>query len=512
MVFSKLAIDKSDDKEVSGIRQTNKQIKVNIYFSDYFGIAPGLLDEYGAFNISLVNDLPLFIDPFLLFTSRREEYRQLHDEIIRYLRFLRDKSISGKITPGLLLAWFMFKEVKQTWLGFSRFGNSGRGLGMDFGRALNDNLSRVFSNFGNEQITHGSHLEKLCLINEGVGRDNISDFSTNLIKEYLLGFTQKFAQEYIAPDLVGKFRVPKVRFNYEKEKWESEIFILPVYNGDYVLLTPVDMLTKDSIWINREDLVRNFWEIAESVSDEQLRAELNNYLSAEIPKDANSKEIKAVHASAYKVFPKLLEYYIKYKEDHGEEAEAISVTNVEESKLLFIDQVVDFIISLSNNTGFYQTSGDTLKEAYDRVLFMKHVIERQDGYRLFYINGEPVKRESDVQLIFKFTWFASPSDINAEVNNGRGPVDFKASRGAYDKSLIEFKLASNPQLRRNLQNQVEIYKMANDTEKALKVIVYFSELELLKVQTILEELELKDERSIILIDARVDNKPSASKA
>jgi hypothetical protein len=143
---------------------------------------------------------------------------------------------------------------------------------------------------------------------------------------------------------------------------------------------------------------------------------------------------------------------------------------------------------------------------------MKHVIEHQDGYRLFYINGEPVKRERDVQLIFKFTWFASPSDINAEVNNGRGPVDFKASRGAYDKSLIEFKLASNTQLRRNLQNQVEIYKMANDTEKALKVIVYFSELELLKVQAILEELELKDERSIILIDARADNKPSASKA
>ncbi|MRS03717.1 hypothetical protein EG832_10940 [bacterium] len=290
------------------------------------------------------------------------------------------------------------------------------------------------------------------------------------------------------------------------------MFDLPVYNGDYVILTPVDMLTKDSIWINREDLVKNFREIAESVPDEQLRAELNNYLSSEIPKDAKTKEINAVHVSAYKVFPKLLEYYIKYKEDHGEEAEALSETNVEESKLLFIDQVVDFIISLSNNTGFYQTSGDTLKEAYDRVLFMKHVIEHQDGYRLFYINGEPVKRESDVQLIFKFTWFASPSDINAEVNNGRGPVDFKASRGAYDKSLIEFKLASNTQLRRNLQNQVEIYKMANDTEKALKVIVYFSELELLKVKAILEELELKDEKSIILIDARADNKPSASKA
>ena len=40
-----------------------------IYFSDVFGVAPETLDQYGAFNIALVNDLPLFIDPFLLFDS-----------------------------------------------------------------------------------------------------------------------------------------------------------------------------------------------------------------------------------------------------------------------------------------------------------------------------------------------------------------------------------------------------------------------------------------------------------
>jgi hypothetical protein len=487
-------------------------IRVNIYFSDYFQVDPQLLEDYGAFNISLVNDLPLFIDPFLLFNSEKEEYQQLHDGIIRYLRFLRDKSTDSQIDRGLLLAWFRFKELKQTWLGFSRFGNKGSGLGLDFAVALNENLARVFSNFGKEHITKGSHLEKLCLINAGVGRDNISDFSTNLIKEYLLDFTQRFALDYISPDLRIRFRVPKVRFNYQTERWESDLFELPLFEGDYVILTPVDMLTRDTIWINREDLVQQFREISESVPNDQLRSELNNYLISKIPRDANQKEINAVQASAYRVFPELLEYYIKYKEDHGDEAEIISETKVEESKLLLIDQVIDFIIALSKSTGFYQTGGDTLLEAYNRVMFMKHVIEDQDGYRLFYINNEPVRRERDVQLIFKFTWFASPSDINAEVNTGRGPVDFKASRGAFDKSLIEFKLASNTHLKRNLQNQVEVYKRANDTDKALKVIVYFSEEELRKVKAILDELGLKDEKFIILIDARADNKPSASKA
>lgn len=59
-----------------------------------------------------------------------------------------------------------------------------------------------------------------------------------------------------------------------------------------------------------------------------------------------------------------------------------------------------------------------------RVKFLKHVIENQDGYRLFYVKGVPISRESDLQIMFKLTWFASKFSADAEVNNGRGPADF----------------------------------------------------------------------------------------
>ena len=110
------------------------------------------------------------------------------------------------------------------------------------------------------------------------------------------------------------------------------------------------------------------------------------------------------------------------------------------------------------------------------------------------------------------TWFATISDVNREVNNGRGPVDFKVSRGNKDKTLIEFKLASNSQLKRNLRNQVGIYETANETKKSIKVILYFSETELKRVTKIMNELGLGEKDNIILIDARNDNKPSASTA
>ena len=34
---------------------------VQIYFSDFFGVSPKVLDDYGAFDVSLINDLPLLL-------------------------------------------------------------------------------------------------------------------------------------------------------------------------------------------------------------------------------------------------------------------------------------------------------------------------------------------------------------------------------------------------------------------------------------------------------------------
>jgi hypothetical protein len=250
-----------------------------IYFSDFFDISPDALEQFGAFDVSLINDLPLFIDPFLLFNSTKPEYRALHDEIIGYLRFLRDKSVAGQINAGLLEAWFTFREVKQNWLGYSLEGNSGSGLGTDFARALNANLARIFPDFGKEEVTRGSHLEKLCLIADGVGRDNISDFATNLIKHFLLGFTQDFTRTHLKPEQRQVVAVPKARFNYDTESWETLRYELPYVLGGYVILTPIDILTKDDTWINKVDIVRDFNDVAEAVSNDQLRAQLNNYFT-----------------------------------------------------------------------------------------------------------------------------------------------------------------------------------------------------------------------------------------
>lgn len=485
---------------------------IDIYFTDFFEVSPATLEEYGAFNVSLVNDLPLFIDPFLLFNSSNPTYQQLHDDIIRYLRFLRGKSLEGEVNDGLLKSWYVFKEVEQNWLGFSRVGNKGSGLGIDFARALNANLHSIFSDFGQERVTKGSHLEKLCLIADGVGRDNISDFATNLIKEFLLEYTQTFAQAHIREELRRTVVVERVSFNYETESWQRGCYDLPYFNGNFVLLTPRDILTKDEVWISKSGMVDEYEQIALAIPDEQLRAQLNNYLMRALPERPSKKERNEATVKTLRAFPQVVDYYIRYKEDHGDKAKAVSAENVILVEQQFVLQVQDFAAQLSQSTDFYALPYDTLEESRRRLLFLKQFIEHNDGYRIFYWDGRPIKKEEHVQLLYFLTWFGTPSDVNREPNNGRGPADFKISRGRRDKSLVEFKLASNTQLKRNLEKQVEIYEQANQTKKSLKAIVYFSQAELEKVNRILKELNLVGHPDIYLIDARSDNKPSASHA
>ena len=484
---------------------------VCIYFSDFFAVAPDTLEEYGAFNVSLVNDLPLFIDPFLLFDSEDARYKSLHDEIIRYLKFLRDVSADESISAGLLDSWFRFPEVKQNWLGFSKTGNNGSGLGADFARNLQRNLHHVFSDFGSESITQGSHLEKLCLFGNGVGRDHLSDFTTNLIKRFLLEYTQAFAQAYLPPEFRRDFPIDKVAFDYEKRRWLRGSYNLPVHGNDFVLLTPKDILTKDDAWINRGDLLNQIEQVYTAMPDPQLRAQVEAYFMSRLTEDAGKEEQREAAAATVEKYPVLIDYFIRLKEDCGEEAHRVSGLKVQETQEQFVEQLRALVSQHLQGTEFY-TLGDSFSESMQRVQFLKDVIENKDGYRLFYLKGKPVKREEDLQIMYRLTWFAALHDVNREVNNGRGPVDFKVSRGSADKTLVEFKLASNSKLKRNLEKQVGVYEAANNAKKSITVILHFSDAELQKVMRYRQDLGLNSAENIILIDASQDNKPSASVA
>ena len=485
---------------------------MELYFSQYFDVDPDLLEEYGALDISLVSDLPLFVDPFLLFNSDDAEYQGLHEEILRYLKFLRDLAADGHLDKGLIDSLYRFQEVKQNWLGFTFFGNGGAGLGNDFAMALHGALGAILSGFGEEKITRGSHLEKLCLITPGVGADKISDFTTNLIKGYLCRYTEAFAREHIDEDSCDLFAVPRAVFNYDTKTWATKKYFLPRLGDDFVLLTPLDMLTRDDTWISQWDMINKFPQLPAAVPNAQLRAQINQYFRVKLGRDPNAKRRRQAASETIMRFPELIDRYIRLQEENGDAAESVSSSKVDDTKRVLIEQMKKAISDLEGRTEFYDKPWTSYDECLARAKYFKTYIEDNDGYRLLNRAGQPFTTETEVQLAFGLVWCNTEFDINREPNNGRGPVDFKASYGAGDKSLIEFKLGSNSQLKRNLEKQVAIYEKANRTWCSVKVIVYYTAKDEQRVKKILKELELEREKSIVLIDARGDNKPSASKA
>jgi len=52
----------------------------------------------------VAGNLPLFIDPFLLFNSEDPEYQQIHREMIDYLHFLQEQSqLRPTLSKGMRL-------------------------------------------------------------------------------------------------------------------------------------------------------------------------------------------------------------------------------------------------------------------------------------------------------------------------------------------------------------------------------------------------------------------------
>jgi len=485
---------------------------MNLYFTDAFNVPEKTLAAYGAFNVSLVVDLPLFVDPFLLFHSKKPTYQKLHNHIIDYLVYLRDHASGGNVTKDQLRHLYCFSEVTQTWLGFSQTSNRGRGLGGKFAEALASNLHNLFKDFGDEKVTQGSHMEKLCLIREGVGKDMISDFTTNLIKKFLCEYTEMFAKKYLRDDQCDSFAISRVDFHLATGVWAPATFRLPKFNGDYVILTPRDILTKDDNWISKEDLYHDYNSIPAAMGNAELRGRIDNYFRSVLPRRASEKEETEAKRKTILRFPEIIDYYILYKEQHGDSAESVSAARVKASEGLYIRQFGDLVSDLHLKSDFYKDPPTSRQAALEKAMFLKDVIENKGGHKIFYHDGCPLKRETDLQILYRLVWHKSSFEISREVNDGRGPVDYKVSRGGSDKTLVEMKLASNSKLERNLQKQVEIYKKASDAHHAIKIIIFFTRSEEVRTQSIIKRLKLDQSEDIVLIDARADNKPSGSKA
>jgi hypothetical protein len=104
----------------------------------------------------------------------------------------------------------------------------------------------------------------------------------------------------------------------------------------------------------------------------------------------------------------------------------------------------------------------------------KILVEDKGLWKLMYHNDVPRPEHNSQRLFFAVAdayCKANNIDLSPEVDSGNGPVDFKLSHGHHAKVLVEIKLSKNQKLVAGYTKQLEAYKDAEETTKAVYLIV-----------------------------------------
>lgn len=223
-------------------------------------------------------DLPLGIDPFLLFKSRNTTFSTLHEIILNAFNTAVDALRRGDIaTAGYL---FDFPEVSEIGLGYTQKGKRGSGVGGYLSRLIIETL-----NESPALMERGvRHIEEMQLVSVGIAADRTSDIAANLIKKYLIDYTQKQCALWNIPLHTG---VPINHiFDPERLEWYDDYIDLPISPVDNspIILVP-RRIVRSLPWINYDDY---------------FRMEFSAYLRAKrIRKDSYSQDYRTPSTKSY---------------------------------------------------------------------------------------------------------------------------------------------------------------------------------------------------------------------
>jgi hypothetical protein len=264
---------------------------------------------------NLTTDLPLCIDPFLLYKSKDESLRQLHRSLlsifnqgIQYYREGKRKDLDKLID---------FPEVDEIGFGYSEGRIKGSGLGNQLNQLLADTLA------ASEPLQERGlrHVEELQLVSIGVAADRVSDIAANVLKAYLIDYTQKQAGLWSIP-LTSAMPIAHY-FDFESWEWSDGYFDLPKNSltGCPILLVP-RRIVRLLPWINYDDFVGHEFKMF-------LRPSPNQRMPR-YPGMAKQARLQLTKHEVVKITRErltLLDQYIGRKEREGSQVEPLLTTD-----------------------------------------------------------------------------------------------------------------------------------------------------------------------------------------
>jgi hypothetical protein len=221
---------------------------------------PRLIDVFGSaftqddveFAIPrLQEDIPLYVDPFLLWVSDNSEYLALHEQLIGFFRLVSDKVRKGEIDGAAqLLAGC--EEPFSMGLGYAL----GTKRGTNIGSGLIAEILRIHRAV--PQLAEGRmrHIEELQLVVPVIAEDRTSDITCSVLKSFFLNYTADQASRLRIP--TRSARLGNI-YDPSRQLWAPAPETALPYNptdGSPILFAPLKFL-RHLPWINYTDYYKS---------------------------------------------------------------------------------------------------------------------------------------------------------------------------------------------------------------------------------------------------------------
>ena len=351
--------------------------------------------ELDFVNIDLDGDIPLYVDPYALTTRDDDWSVHCHNLVISFFQAVLNSVQSNNEKRGIQLLSHL-NEPEETHLGVSLDGNKGRGIGVIQAKEL-------FKALKNSKAANTSLMEDLsdiALFIPGIGRDKISDMTTNIIRRALISYTQSQCDLHGVPThnvSSGFF------WDAETEIWRQEYVYLPVHKGKKFILVPkytVRYQVGVDHAVYRSKFVLEFLQEDHLRADDSLVTVLKNK-KGEVSKKVYKKTVnehypknKDYLAEFSLAHPEVIENYRKTLKEAASKIPNINPDNFSEADLAkFLSQKLQSISSGATAANDYHNViiGIISFMLFPNLIYPKKETEINEGRKridITYTNGK----------------------------------------------------------------------------------------------------------------------------
>lgn len=423
-----------------------------ILLSTYLNIG-NKLNEKKVFDQILDLDANYFININRVKDTSIGEFKNSYKKINDYFKDIgillqHSKGSNDRFYKGAIKK-FNFHEVNGIGLGYSK-GKKGSGFGKELTQKIIQDAKEIIDAGTKEpEIFH-----LIGLFEENVGPDRLSDMFATLLEDEIKQYTRRINMQLG----INKMNYPNLEFNGE--------FLINPYKNDIVLLLPEDILHELPIAKDWDDIDRVCKEI------EEIKKDVNGLVTQNWSKVGSAYKKEYIRRNLIdnkELLNKIITEYKKSKVDKydfqndplGLSILASYISKIKQEDLL--EDIVD-----EKRTTFQIT-----KCICERF---KYQIENKKAYQILYTDDLKPRKEKIAQQLFlciaEAYCKANNIDLSPECNIGRGPVDFKTSKGDKDKTLVEIKLTTNSQLVHGLEIQLAEYSKAEETQNLIYLVIH----------------------------------------